>query len=76
MNTPERRPRRSGSDLAFTMLSVVMGIIYVGIGGVIAFFPVDFLKMGSPYKQLFGLVIALYGVFRFYRVFGKSGREG
>jgi uncharacterized membrane protein len=74
MNTPERRPRRSGGDMAFTILSVVMGIIYVGIGGVIAFFPADFLKMGAPYKQLFGLVIALYGVFRFYRVFSKNGR--
>ena len=74
MNTPDKRPKRGGGDMAFTILSVVMGIIYVGIGGVIAFFPADFLKMGEPYKQLFGLVIALYGLFRFYRVFGKSGR--
>jgi hypothetical protein len=65
MNKPERKPV---SQVPFQIFSIVMGLVYLGLGAMFIFNLTGKPFMPSPYQEMFGFVIAGYGAFRFLRV--------
>lgn len=55
---------------AFAYSSIIMSIVFIVMGGLIAFYPDGlYLGLDQNYRYIIAFILLVYGIFRFYRAY-------
>lgn len=71
MNSDENDNERRKSAGFVRYLGIAMATVYLLMGFVIAFTPL-FAMVSAGSRYILGLILGIYGLFRFYRVFSQK----
>ena len=60
---------------AFSYLGLVMSVIFMIVGLIFPFYPPPYLRLSGLQNTLMGIILVVYGGFRFYRAYTNLKKE-